>query len=161
MVEGVRLGSEGEVMVSARPNWRERDRCGVCRRRSPGFDLGEGRRPGGARWISARRSRSLRPRRRGCAAGVTVVVCAVPWARHGARFTRGFEDQVAWLPVNTSKTAVAELMRVAWRSVGTILERVAAEAVCEVDLLDGLRRIGIEYVSSDSRRKCAGELRPR
>jgi transposase len=73
-------------------------------------------------------------------------VCAVPWARHGSRFTRSFEDQVAWLAVNTSKTAVAELMRVAWRSVGTILERVAAEAVQAVDLLDGLRRIGIETV---------------
>src|SRR5450432_2345261 len=38
-------------------------------------------------------------------------------------------------------------MRVAWRSVGTILERVAAEAVREVDLLDGLRRIGIDEIS--------------
>ena len=40
-----------------------------------------------------------------------VVVAAVPWARHGARFTRAFEDQVAWLAVNTSKTAVSQLMR--------------------------------------------------
>jgi transposase len=75
------------------------------------------------------------------------VVCAVPWARHGSRFTRAFEDQVSWLAVNASKTAVAELMRVAWRTVGTILERVAAEAVREVDLLDGLRRIGIDEIS--------------
>jgi len=44
VVEDVRLGSEGEVIVSARPGFRERDRCGVCRRRSPGYDLGEGRR---------------------------------------------------------------------------------------------------------------------
>jgi transposase len=76
-----------------------------------------------------------------------VVVCAVPWARHDSRFTRAFEDQVCWLAVNTSKTAVAELMRVAWRTVGTILERVAAEAMREVDLLDGLRRIGIDEIS--------------
>jgi transposase len=76
-----------------------------------------------------------------------VVVVAVPWARHDSRFTRSFEDQVAWLAVNTSKTAVAALMRVAWRSVGTILERVAAEAVRDVDLLDGLRRIGIDEIS--------------
>jgi transposase len=75
-----------------------------------------------------------------------VVVCAVPWARHNSRFTRAFEDQVCWLAVNTSKTAVAELMRVAWRSVGAIIGRVAAEAAREVDLLDGLRRIGIETV---------------
>jgi len=76
-----------------------------------------------------------------------VVVAAVPWARHDSRFTRSFEDQVAWLAVNTSKTAVAELMRVAWRSVGQILERVAAEQRAKVDLLDGLRRIGIDEIS--------------
>jgi transposase len=58
-----------------------------------------------------------------------------------------FEDQVSWLAVNTSKTAVAELMRVAWRSVGQILERVACEQRTKVDLLDGLRQIGIDEIS--------------
>jgi transposase len=147
VVEDVRIGSEGEVIVSARPVWRERDRCGVCRRRSPGYDLGEGRR----RWraldlgttfafVEADAPR-VTCRRHG------VVVVSVPWARHDSRFTCAFEDQVTWLAVNTSKTAVAELMRVAWRTVGTILERVAAEARREVDLLDGLRRIGIDEIS--------------
>ena len=32
VVEDVRIGSEGEVIVAVRPGWRERDRCGVCRR---------------------------------------------------------------------------------------------------------------------------------
>jgi len=76
-----------------------------------------------------------------------VVVCAVPWARHDSRFTRAFEDQVCWLACNCSKTAVAALMRVAWRSVGSILERVADEARRQVDLLDGLKRIGIDEIS--------------
>ncbi len=76
-----------------------------------------------------------------------VVVCAVPWARHGSRFTHAFEQQVAWLAVNTSGSAVAELMRIAWRSVGAICERVAAEAGREADLLAGLRRIGIDEIS--------------
>ena len=75
------------------------------------------------------------------------MVVAVSWARHGSRFTRAFEDQVAWLAVDTSKAAVAELMRVAWRTVATILGRVAGEAMREVDLLDGLRRIGIDEIS--------------
>jgi transposase len=147
VVEDVRMGSDGEVIVSVRPSWRDRDRCGVCRRRCPGYDLGEGRR----RWraldlgttfafVEAESPR-VRCRRDG------VVVCAVPWARHDCRFTRAFEDQVGWLAVNTSKTAVAELMRVAWRTVGAIIERVAAEACREVDLLDGLRRIGIDEIS--------------
>ncbi|MGH2910064.1 MAG: helix-turn-helix domain-containing protein [Solirubrobacteraceae bacterium] len=146
VVEDVRTDSEGVVVVAVRPGWRERDRCGICRRRSPGYDLGEGRR----RWraldlattfcfLEADAPR-VRCRRHG------VVVCAVPWARHDSRFTRAFEDQVCWLAVNTSKTAVAELMRVAWRSVGQILERVAGETRREVDLLEGLRQIGIETV---------------
>jgi transposase len=76
-----------------------------------------------------------------------VVVCAVPWARHGSRFTRAFEDQTAWLAVNTSKSAVAKLMRIAWRTVGAICERVAVEAHRQTDLLDGLRWIGIDEIS--------------
>ena len=71
-----------------------------------------------------------------------VVVAAVPWARHGSWFTRSFEDQVCWLACNCSKTAVAELQRVAWRSVASILERVADEARGQVDLLNGLTRMG-------------------
>lgn len=51
------------------------------------------------------------------------------------------------MAVNTSKTAVAQLMRIAWRTVGGIIERVAAEATREVDLLAGLRRIGIDEIS--------------
>jgi transposase len=147
VVEDVFIGGDGEVVVAARPNWRERDRCGLCRRRSPGFDLGEGRR----RWraldlgvtfafVEGDAPR-VRCRRHG------VVVCAVPWARHGSRFTRAFEDQTAWLAVNCSKTAVAALMRIAWRTVGGICERVAAEAQREVDLPAGLSRIGIDEIS--------------
>jgi transposase len=147
VVEDVYRGGEGELVVAVRPSWRERDRCGACRRRSPGFDLGDGRR----RWRALDLGTTLAfveadaprvtCRRHG------VVVCAVPWARHNSRFTRCFEDQTAWLAVNTSKTAVAELMRVAWRSVGQICQRVAAEAQRDVDLLAGLRRIGIDEIS--------------
>ena len=133
--------ADGErLVVAVRPDWRERDRCGVCRRRSPGADQGAGRR----RWRALDLGTTLADveaeaprvscRRHG------VVVCAVPWARHDSRFTRAFEDQVAWLAVNTSKTAVAELMRIAWRTVGGICERVAAEARREVDLLANLKR---------------------
>jgi transposase len=44
VVEEVNFGDEGEVVVAARPRWHQLDRCGVCRRRGAGFDLGEGRR---------------------------------------------------------------------------------------------------------------------
>jgi transposase len=77
-----------------------------------------------------------------------VVVAAVPWARHDSRFSRSFEDQVCWLAVKTSKTAAAELMRIAWRSVGSIIARVWAEVQkAQGDRLHGLLRIGIDEIS--------------
>ena len=147
VVESVELDDEGQVVVAVRPHHRERDRCGVCGRRAPGFDLGEGRR----RWRALDLGTTIAyleadaPRVKCPEHGV--VVCAVPWARHGSRFTCAFEQQVAWLAVNTSGSAVAELMRIAWRSVGRICERVAAEAGRDADLLAGLRRIGIDEIS--------------
>jgi transposase len=147
VVEDVWIGDEQEIVVAVRPGSRERDRCGVCRRRCPGFDLGEGRR----RWRALDLGTTLAfveadaPRVRCPYHGV--VVCAVSWARHRSRFTRAFEDQTAWLAVNTSKTAVAQLMRIAWRTVGHICERVCVEAQRDVDLLAGLRRIGIDEIS--------------
>ncbi len=147
VVEDVYCGDQGEVVVVARPRSRERDLCGVCRRRCPGFDLGEGRR----RWRALDLGSTLAyvegeaPRVRCPEHGV--VVCAVPWARHPSRFTRAFEDQVAWLAVHCSKTATAELMRIAWRTVGSIIERVVADTGREIDLLAGLQRIGIDEIS--------------
>jgi transposase len=76
-----------------------------------------------------------------------VVVAHVPWAKHGAGHTHGFDDQVAWLSVRSSKTTVSALMRVAWRTVGAIITRVAAQAMDGVDRFEGLRRIGIDEIS--------------
>ena len=76
-----------------------------------------------------------------------VVVAAVPWARHGSGFTRAFEDQAAWLATHCSKSAVADLMRVVWRSVGRIITRVVHEQRKSQDLLGGLTRIGIDEIS--------------
>ena len=76
-----------------------------------------------------------------------VVVASVPWARHGAGHTRGFDDMAAWLATHCAKSAVEELMRVAWRTVGSIVTRVAADARAATDPLDKLVRIGIDEIS--------------
>lgn len=147
MVEGVAI-EEDVVVVHARPRARERGRCGVCGRRSPGYDGGEGRRRWRALDLGATRAfveaeaPRVRCRRHG------VVVAGVPWARHGSRFTRGFEQQVAWLAAACSKSAVCELMRVSWYTVGRIIERVVADQALEHgDRFEGLRRIGIDELS--------------
>jgi transposase len=127
-VEDVLLGEDGAVVIAVRAGWRERDRCGVCRRRCPGFDLGAGRRRWRALDLGTTFAFVEADAPRAPCRQHGVAVCAVPWARHNSRFTRSFEDQVAWSAINTSKRAVAQLMRVAWRTVGHILERVVAEA---------------------------------
>ena len=77
--------------------------------------------------------------------GPTVV--AVPWARHRAGHTFAFDDTVAWLAVTCSKTAVCQLMRIAWRTVGAIITRVWADTEKSIDRFAGLRRIGIDEIS--------------
>jgi len=147
VVEDVELTDAGALVVSVRPAMRERDRCPHCRRRCPGYDWGEGRR----RWraldfgttfayLEAEAPR-VTCKRHG------VIVAAVPWARHDSAFTRQFEDQVAWLAVQASKTAVSQLMRIAWRTVGWICQRVTDEATATRDLFAGLRRIGVDEIS--------------
>lgn len=135
------------LVISLRPSWSARGRCSDCGRRCPKYDLGAGRR----RWRSLdlgtvqifieAESPRVECREHG------VVVAAVPWARPHSKFTRAFQDQCAWLAVHTSRTATAELMRVAWRSIGRMVELVGEEARRRVDLLAGLRRIGIDEVS--------------
>jgi transposase len=75
-----------------------------------------------------------------------VAIEAVPWAEAGSRFTRDFEDLVAWLAREMNKTAVARVMRLAWATVGGIIERVVARRLDE-KRLDELYCIGLDEVS--------------
>lgn len=76
-----------------------------------------------------------------------VLVAHVPWARHGSGFTSAFEDAVAWLAVRTDKTAVSNWLRIAWRTVGAILERVCETMRERRPPLAGVTWIGIDEVS--------------
>lgn len=77
------------------------------------------------------------------------------WARsvpswrlaHGAGHTRAFDDQVAWLATQASKSTVTELMRIAWRTVGSVIARVWDDIDAQHDRFEGLRRIGIDEIS--------------
>ena len=148
VIEDVEFDEDEEVVVAhVRPRKGGRGRCGRCGRRCAGYDRGEGRR----RWrgldlgtirvlLEADAPRVACPEH-----GPTVI--QVPWARHGARHTAAFEDTAAWLVTHTSKTTVGELLRIAWRSVGSIITRVVAEGRAARDPFDGLRRIGIDEIS--------------
>lgn len=148
VIEAVVFDEDLEAVVaSVRPRKGARKRCGRCGRRAPWFDRGEGRR----RWRALDLGtlqvfvEADAPRVNCPTHGPTVI--QVPWARHGVGHTRHFDDTVAWLATQCSKTAVVELMRIAWRTVGSIVARVSAEIDAQVDRLDGLRRIGIDEIS--------------
>jgi len=102
---------------------------------------------GGVGWIwePFRSSWKLRPR--GSTAPPTGRRCDRCPARHGAGHTRAFDQQVAWLATQCSKRAITELMRIAWRTVASIITRVWADTAAGVDAFAGLQRVGIDEIS--------------
>ena len=134
-------------ILRVRLRQQDRRRCPYCSRRCPGYDGGNGVR----RWrlpdmglspayVEAETARVQCPEH-------GVVVRAVPWARSGSDFTYAFEETVTWLAVRTDKTTVSTLLRIAWRSVGAILERVSAAAHLKLDVFAKVTRIGIDEVA--------------
>jgi transposase len=92
------------------------------------------------------------------------LVEGVPFARDGARFTRDFENLVAWLATKTDKTATCRLTRIDWHTIGRVIERVGTELI-DGDRLSDLFEISIDEVAwrkghryltlvGDHRRRC-------
>jgi transposase len=71
----------------------------------------------------------------------------VPWARAGAGHTCDFDQQVAWNATHMAKTAVVELIRIAWRTVGAIIDRYWQDVEDCFDRYAGLKRIGIDEIA--------------
>jgi len=148
IVEDVSFDKEVDGLVLfVRPKAKEKGRCGICHKRCPGFDRGEGVR----RWRALDLG-NIKAFVESHAPRVTcpehgVVVAAVPWARHDARFTRAVDDTCAWLATHCSKSAVATLMRVTWRTIGRMVTRVAAEEDGKRDRFQDLHSIGIDEIS--------------
>jgi transposase len=148
VVEAVDYDEDADAIVaSVRPRRATKRRCGRCGVRAAGYDRGEGRR----RW----RALDVGPTRCYLEADPVRVTCPVhgvvaaqvPWAGHGARHTTAFEVLVAWLVVRMNKSAVKELLRVSWDTVGAVVDRVVARDRARVDPFDGLVRIGIDEIS--------------
>ncbi len=92
------------------------------------------------------------------------LVEGVPFACDGARFTRDFENLVAWLATKTDKTATCRLTRIDWHTIGRIIERVGDELI-DGDRLSDLFEVSIDEVAwrkghryltlvGDHRRRC-------
>jgi transposase len=148
VVEGVEFDDDEQlIVVSVRPRKATKRRCGLCGKRCPGYDQGAGRRRWRALDLGTIKTflEADSPRVRCAVHGV--VAAQVPWARHDAGHTYAFDDTAAWLVTHCSKSAVRDLLRIAWRTVGSIVTRVVADAENGTDRLKGLTRIGIDEIS--------------
>jgi len=148
VVEDVELdGARGALIAHVRPRANAPLRCSRCQTRCPRYDRGGGRRrwrhldAGALRvWIEADAPRVSCP-------DCGVVVAHLPWAHTGTGHTHDFARQVAWSATKMSKTAVVELIRLAWRTVGTIIERYWQDVEDCFDRFENLTRIGIDEIS--------------
>ena len=130
------------ITIEVRP-WRRVACCGECGRRAPGYDRQPPR-----RWRHLALGAVIlwlryAPRRVACpACGIR---CEdVTWAASvETRFTEPFEELAAYLARATDKTAVANLLGIAWRTVGAIVERVVGRR------LDGARLDGLAFIGLD------------
>lgn len=148
VIEQIEFDEVEQLLVAhVRPRKRCRGRCGRCGRSAPGYDRGQGRRRWRALDVGSVMAVVEAEAPRVCCAVHGPTVAAVPWARHDAGHTYAFDQQVAWLATQCSKTAVTQLMRIAWRTVGTIITRVWADVEAVHDRFAGLARIGIDEIS--------------
>jgi transposase len=142
-VTGLRFTTEGVVVDLSRRAKRLTCPCGWStravydrsRRFWRGLDLG------GVKLFLGAEIRRLSCRRCG-----RVRTEDVPWARPGARFTRDFEDVVAWLAQRMDKTAITRLLRTTWETVAGIVVRVVADQLDQTRL-EEVYRIGVDEVS--------------
>jgi transposase len=84
--------------------------------------------------------------RRLCCPVHGVRVEGVPFARPASRFTRDFEQLVAWLAVKMDKDALRRLVGVDWDTVGRICDRVVADEL-DPGRLDDLYDLGVDEIS--------------
>lgn len=136
------------IYVHLVPHKRHQCRCPHCRVKAPGYDTTSQLR----QW----RSVDVGPYKVIFTAAAVRVQCpvhgvvtaSVPWADHDSRFTKAFEAEVAYLALNMTKSAVSKRMRIDWKTVGNILNRVSH--VLQPDpavRCENLVRIGIDETS--------------
>lgn len=75
-----------------------------------------------------------------------VVTEELPWTELGSAFTRDFEDLVAYFAQKTNKTVVGNHMKIAWPTVGNIVERTVRRRGMPLERRE-LYFIGVDEIS--------------
>ena len=140
--------NEQYIVISVEQTKGQKCRCPICGKKSKPYDRRNVKRRWRALDLGSTRVyiESAAPRIKCKKHGIHTE--KVSWARHHSSFTRDFENTVAWMTKNLSKTAVAEYMRISWNTVGPIVSRFKADADPEPKhRFNNLKRIGIDETS--------------
>ncbi|MBO4219443.1 MAG: ISL3 family transposase [Clostridia bacterium] len=136
------------IIISVRTTKRDSCRCGICGKKCIGYDQGNGKR----RWRALDIGNGCKVFLESDSPRVWckehgAVTQMVPWARHGSKHTRIFEDTAAWMSLHISRKAVSDYLRVSWDTVGPMISRVEKETRLEKNRFENLVRIGIDETS--------------
>lgn len=137
------------IMVNARPYKRAQGLCPYCLKKCPGYDR---KRPEPSSW----RAPNLN--------GIPVYICYspsrincpehgvltehIPWADGKSRFTQDFNNEIAWMVCQMSKTAIAQFESINWRTVGNCIKAAQDRIDPDVTLrMHDLHRICVDETS--------------
>lgn len=87
-----------------------------------------------------------KPRRFHCRPCDAVITEALPWAEPSSMFSRDFEDIVSFFAQTSDQTVVSRVMKIAWPTVGNIVERTVKRRGIPLNRRC-LYRIGIDEIS--------------
>ena len=136
------------LIIRVRQTKKDSCRCPICGKKCSRYDQGKGKR----RWRAPDIGNSTRVYLESDSPRVWcrehgVVVQMVPWARHGSKHTRNFEDTAVWMSLHLSRKAVSEYLQISWDTVGPMISRVEKETELGKNRFEGLVKIGIDETS--------------
>jgi transposase len=134
--------------IRIRPIKRESDRCPICGRHCSVYDRSRVQRSwrsldfaGILVYLKAYTQRISCPEH-------GVLVAAVPWGFHDSGFTKSFDLTATWMAENLSRSAVADYLRIDWKTVGRCITRARKYIGPDPSKrLDNLVNIGIDETS--------------
>lgn len=145
------LFEQQRIIVHARPIKRMQSICPKCGRKCSGYDTKrpeketEWRAPNlnGVPVIIRYTPHRIRCPEHG------VLTEKIPWADGGSHYTEAFTNEVAWLALHMSKTAVTDFIGINWRTVGKCIKAAWDRIEPDVTVrLHGLKRICIDETGS-------------
>ena len=153
VVEGAKNYTDGRgvkhLRVKARPDKKHQYRCPFCGKKCPkdGRSSKDVRVWRGLDFGSVLVEIESETQRIKCPKHGSIVA-DVPWAYPGSHFTKDFDLTVGWLAVYLPRNAVAEYMRIDWKTVGRCISRTLNEIEPERAVrLNNLVYIGIDETS--------------